>query len=113
MIILCSHFPDRFFGTARDDYLLRGLDGDLIPREEVQAILQIAAEKTGAEPGEYGTHSLRFGGASALWAAFHDTGLVKRWGRWATDCFHTYLWEDRKGAEGIAEAMAASDVTPT
>ena len=112
IIILCSHFPDRFFGNARDDFLLRDIKGDLITREEIQALLQIAAEKVGAEPGDYGSHSLRFGGASALWAAFHDTGLVKRWGRWATDCFHTYLWEDRKGADGIAEAMAASDITP-
>ena len=78
----------------------------------MQSVLKIAAEKTGAEMGDYGSHSLRFGEASALWAAFHDTGLVKRWGRWATDTFHTYLWEYRKGSEGIAEAMAKSDGTP-
>ena len=75
-------------------------------------LLQIAAEKTGADPGVYGFHSLRFGGASALWAAFHDTGLAKPWGRSATNTFHTYLWEDRKGAEGVACAMAAADVMP-
>jgi len=75
-------------------------------------LLRIAAENTGAGPGDYGSHSLRFGGASALWAAFHDTGLVKRWGHCATDTFHTFLWEYRKGTDGIAEAIDASDVAP-
>jgi len=112
LIILCSHYPSKFFGSDADSFLLTDSRGEQISREEMQSVLKIAAEKTGAEMGDYGSHSLRFGGASALWAAFHDTGLVKRWGRWATDTFHTYLWEDRKGSEGIAEAMARSDVTP-
>ena len=79
----------------------------------MQSILKLAATGTGANPEDYGSHSLRFGGASALWAAFHDTGLVKRWGRWATDSFQTYPWEDRNGANGIAAAMAKTDITPT
>jgi len=112
MIILCSHYPSKFVGSEADSFLLTDSRGEQISREEMQSVLKISAEKTGAEMGDYGSHSLRFGGASALWAAFHDTGLVKRWGRWATDTFHTYLWEDRKGSEGIAEAMAKSDVTP-
>ncbi len=56
--------------------------------------------------------SLRFGGASALWAAFGDSGLVKRWGRWASDCFHGYLWDSREGSRGVAAAMTTADLTP-
>ena len=81
-------------------------------RNTLQAVLHKAAEGTGCPSSSFGSHSLRFGGASALWAAFHDTGLVRRWGRWASDSFHTYIWEDRKGSTGIAAAMAVSDITP-
>ena len=47
-----------------------------------------------------------------MWAAFKDTGLVRRWGRWSSDAFHTYLWDSRKDAEGVAQAMATADLTP-
>jgi len=110
--MLCAHAPARFYGPDSHETLLVDHRGEHLSRELVQATLKLAAEQTGSNPEDFGSHSLRFGGASALWAAFHDTGLVKRWGRWATDTFHTYLWEDRKGSEGVAAAMAVSDVTP-
>jgi len=58
-----------------------------------------------------GSHSFRFGGASALRAAFHVTGLVRRSGSWASDSLQTYISENRKGSTGIAAAMAVSDIT--
>ena len=112
-ILLCAHDPSRFFGTNVHEPLLVDKYGEHLSRETVQTMLKLAALNTGLNPEDFGTHSLRFGGASALWAAFHDTGLIKRWGRWATDSFQTYLWEDRKGATGIAAAMASTDITPS
>ena len=58
-----------------------------------------------------GAHSLRFGGATALWAAFGDSALVQRWGRWRSDAFHGYLWEGRDNAKGIVEKMLATKVS--
>ena len=58
-----------------------------------------------------GTHSLRFGGASALWAAYQDSAVVKRWGRWATEAFHGYLLEARDNAQGVTTAMDEADLT--
>ena len=112
-IFLCAHDPAKFFGSTVHEPLLTDRHGEHLGRETMQSMLKLAALNTGLNPDDFGTHSLRFGGASALWAAFHDTGLIKRWGRWATDSFQTYLWEDRKGASGIAEAMAQADITPT
>jgi hypothetical protein len=113
LIILYYHDLQFFnLGTDAHDHLLIDGQGVHLHRETVQAALRSAAKATAGDVDEFGSHSLHFGGAPALWAAFHDTGPVKRWGRWATDTFHTYLWEDRKGSEGIAAAMAASDVTP-
>ena len=55
------------------------------------------------------THSLRAGGASAL---FHATGgnipVVKRLGRWASEAFEGYLWEDHTLTRGLAGAMLAA-----
>ena len=40
--------------------------------------LKEAAKAVGLSTEDFGTHSSCFGGASALWAAYHDTGLAKR-----------------------------------
>ena len=50
-------------------------------------------------------------GATALYAAFGDTAMVQRWGRWASDAFQGYLWEARGNAKGVAEAMRKADVS--
>ena len=63
--------------------------------------------------GRLGSHSLRFGGASGLWAAYKDAAVVRRYGRWSSDAFHTYLWEDRGYSAGMARAMVSSDLAPT
>ena len=54
-------------------------------------------------------HSLRVGGASAL---YHATGgnapVVKRLGRWASEAYEGYIWEDRTLTKGLAGAMLAA-----
>ena len=113
VVNLCKFRPQAFFKPVfKNDPLLLDAGRKHITRNTVQSILRTAAQGTGCEGRDFGSHSLRFGGASALWAAYHDSGLVRRWGRWATDSFHTYIWEDRKGAEGVATAMAKTDVAP-
>ena len=103
------HFPDRF-GPLCSQPLFTWDNGKFIQRVEIQVILERAASACGVDPGSMGSHSLRFGGASALWAAFRDTGLVQRWGRWSSDAFQGYLWESRDNAKGIAEGMIKADV---
>ena len=78
---------------------------------QIQAALAMAAEEESLKPEEFGTHSLRFGGAPALWAAYQDTTLVQRWGRWRSQAFQGYLWEAKDNAKGIARDMAKADLT--
>ena len=78
---------------------------------QIQAAIAVAAEEESLKPEEFGTHSLRFGGASALWAAYQDTTLVQRWGRWRSQAFQGYLWEAKDNAQGIARDMAKADLT--
>ena len=113
LVWLCHHKPTFVFGGLDfHDILLTEASYLQVTRDTIQAVLKKAAEGTGRPTGDYASHSLRFGGASALWAAYHDSGLVRRWGRWATDTFQTYLWEGRKGSLGVAEALAKANITP-
>ena len=78
-----------FFTNEQDKPLLRS---------HVQEALAHAAVDAGADPKDIGTHSLRIGGASALWNTFRDTALVQRWGRWTSSAFQSYFWaHDRHG----------------
>ena len=79
-------------------------------RDDLQAVLTKAAEASGDDPARFGSHSLRFGGASALWAATGDSALVQRWGRWKSDAFHGYIWEARDNAQGMAARMLDAPV---
>ncbi len=87
-------------------------EGGRRKRLEVEGEMGREAEENGGTGDHGGDNSLRVGGASALWAAFGDSGLVKRWGRWASDCFHGYLWDSREGSRGVAAAMTTADLTP-
>ena len=101
----------RRWREEKDAYLLISANGQPLRRAEVHACLTRAATALGGDPSRMGTHSLRFGGASALWAAYRDSSVVKRWGRWASEAFQGYLWEARSNAEGVAAAMAKADLT--
>ena len=102
--------PERFTGSESMEPLLMWSNGTPVKRGDVQSILRRAAVAMGVDPQHIGTHSLRFGGASALWAAYRDVGLIQRWGRWISNTFHSYIWEPRRASEGVAAAMARADL---
>lgn len=112
-IAIFLNFPQRY-GGGNDALgpLFRTADDKLLPRGAVQAAIEAAAKALNMPPGDLGTHSLRFGGASAIWAAYGESALVKRWGRWASDSFQTYLWDAREASRDIAKRMATVDLTP-
>ena len=107
---LQARAPERW-QTEPYDPLLPWANGKPLRRLEVQAPIMQAAAALGGEPVRIGTHSLRFGGVSALWAAYRDSAVIKRWGRWASEAFQGYLWEARGNAAGVATAMAVADLT--
>ena len=54
-----------------------------------------------------GSHSLRAGGATAMKLNRIDDMLIKKYGRWSSDTFLTYIHEQIAGlADGISAAMA-------
>jgi hypothetical protein len=114
LIQLYLHFPQRYQGGAEaEELLFRTREDKPVPRAAIQALIERAAKGLNLPEGDLGTHSLRFGGASALWAQYQDTSLVKRWGRWASDSFRTYIWEARETARGVSQKMITADLTPS
>ena len=112
-VALFLNYPQRFEGGSDAlGPLFRTDDDKLLPRGAVQSMIERSAKALGLPDGDLGTHSLRFGGASAIWAAYGESALVKRWGRWASDSYQTYLWDSRKASQDVAKKIASVDLTP-
>ena len=85
--------------------LFRWASGSVLKRLEVQHLLQKAAEGVGLQGDRYMAHSLRIGGATALYQATGDIELVKRIGRWTSSAVHRYL-EDGGTISNASRKMA-------
>ena len=72
-------------------------------------MLEQAAIEVGMDPDRFRSHSLRLGGATALYHVKPDLEFVKRFGRWSSSSFHAYLWESNEQTEGLAASMAADE----
>ena len=110
--LLREHAPERFAeGAEGRRPLFRWSSGKVVKREQLQAALQRAAAAEGLPPRRFKSHSLRIGGASALWHALGDAEAVKRWGRWSSSAFHGYLYDSEEQSRGVAAAMARDVAT--
>ena len=56
-------------------------------RNRLSAILRLAGSAIGVPASRVGNHSLRSGGATAMWRAGYDIEVIKRWGRWKSASF--------------------------
>ena len=85
---------------------MRWESGNAVTRGELRGLLGEAGVVHGLPWEVTGTHSLRCGGASAL---YHFSGgnqpLVKRLGRWSSEAVEGYVWEDRLLTQGLSGGM--------
>lgn len=101
-------WPQRFtegHGEAKKP-LFRWASGRVLTRLEIQVLLQKAAAGVGLPPSRFMSHSLRIGGATALYQATMDVELVKRMGRWSSSAVHRYLQDGGGVIPKVAERMA-------
>ena len=91
--------------------LLRWEDGSPLTRDHIQAILERGAVAVDLPPDRFRSHSLRIGGATALYHVYHDVEIIKRCGRWSSSAFQGYLWEANETARGVAARMARDETT--
>jgi hypothetical protein len=64
----------------------------------------------GEDPTQFGAHSYRIGGATALFQAGADPLVIRTMGRWSSDCYRLYVracfastldWSKRCGSQHV------------
>ena len=78
-------------GAASTTPLFRGADGQALTGERMRLWIQAAMHRLGLQPEQFGLHSLRIGGATALFAAGADPLIIRTMGRWSSDCYRLYV----------------------
>ncbi|CAE7778356.1 unnamed protein product [Symbiodinium sp. CCMP2592] len=99
--------PQRFdCGSEALQPLFRWANGQVLKRTQMQDLLQRAAKGIGLPPERFRSHSLRIGGASALFQATGEIELVKRTGRWSSSAVQKYLHDGETALKAAASKMA-------
>ena len=80
--------------------------GKRIQQDRVVSLLRMAVFAQGLNPAAFSLHSLRAGGATALYRATGNIELVARMGRWKTSSISAYLWESHEIMRGLGRLMA-------
>ena len=85
-------------------------------RTRLTCALRLAGAACGIEGSHFGSHSLRVGGASAMFAAWYDVAIIKRWGRWPSITSQQYIWHDQYAmstlGRGIFDAIQRTGSKP-
>ena len=77
-----------------------------VVRNQVKALMA----SVGQNPEHFGAHSLRIGGATALFAAGADPTIIRTMGRWSSDIYRLYVracfpqtieWSRRAGSQQV------------
>ena len=79
------------------------LDGDI--EKKVRNIVKWSAAPNGLMSGEFSTHSLRSGGATAMYVRGISVEHIQRFGRWASDTDRRYLYRDNQVFRFLGRSM--------
>ena len=72
----------------------------------------------GEDADEFGTHSLRIGGATALFAKGATPTVIRTMGRWSSDCYRLYVracfeasmeWTRKAGSAQVTDLAGIGD----
>ena len=94
-----------------DDPLMMAPDGFILSREYLSDVIKRAAVRCGLNLEDYASHSLRKGGATALFHAGWPDEHIRRFGRWVSDCWKRYVYSARRDMAGASTDMASSNFT--
>ena len=71
--------------------------------------VQLLMSAIGEDPKEYGSHSARIGGATAMYKAGFTPLDIRLAGRWDSDCYLVYVHTDRRRALEVTRQMASTE----
>ena len=78
-------------------------------RRKLVLVAHRAAGENGIPTSVANTHSLRAGGATALFSAGVDWVAIQRWGSWKYFVFHQYIRRDHSGFMELWKKIASSN----
>ena len=78
-------------GHAAATPMFRHANGAAFSVAELRDIVKALMRSVGEPAEEFGAHSLRIGGATALFAAGADPIHIRTMGRWSSDCYRLYV----------------------
>lgn len=62
-----------------------------IQADALRRLIKSLMAAVGEDPSQFGTHSLRIGGATALFAQGATPMVIRTMGRWSSDCYRLYV----------------------
>ena len=86
--------------------------------EFMNATVKALMRAIGEDPSEFATHSLRIGGASALFAAGANETVIRTMGRWSSDLYRLYVhacheqccnWSAKAGSARMSQVSVDFD----
>jgi hypothetical protein len=85
---------------------------------QISDITNTLMEAIGEDPSQFGTHSYRIGGATALFAAGANETVIRTMGRWSSDLHRLYVracfeqcvdWTRRAGSTQVSDLAGTFD----
>ena len=106
---------DPAFGeeAARTPLFRNPKTGKALRVSELNQWVQWLMESIGENPMEFGSHSARIGGATALYARGVSELDIRTMGRWDTDVYRIYIRGDRTRAARVTCSIGRQEVSPT
>ena len=89
-----------------------------ITKETVHALVKSLMVSIGENPEHFGTHSMRIGGATALFAQGADPTVIRTMGRWSSDIYKLYVracfercctWTSMAGSAKVTNVVVEFD----
>ena len=86
--------------------------------EQIAAITSQLMTAIGEDPAQFGTHSYRIGGATALFASGANETIIRTMGRWSSDLHRLYVracfeqcvdWTRRAGSAKVSDLAGTFD----
>jgi hypothetical protein len=100
--------PSFFTEANGEAFVFTLASGKVLEVGPQERLLKAAAARLGFPPAGISLHSLRAGGATAMWHAGFETYAIQGRGRWRSDAYKTYIWEGRDRARDVATRVWAS-----
>ena len=98
--------PARFAARNGGDHVFRTRSGRVLHKHHVQKLLKGGASRAGFNPKDFTSHSLRAGGASAMYHNGFTVEEIQRRGRWASDVWKIYIQGNSAEAAAMTKRMS-------